>query len=470
MPCDPLFLDQIEKFGKATAILLEEGRSVSYEDLTRSANRLGAHLKERNLAFLLAENSEESLAGYVAMLRARVPVALLSASLGSAALAELLAVYRPRSIWLPRAKAGPVSLGTEIHGEGRYVLLDTGAEHCTVHPDLALLMTTSGSTGSPKFVRQSYRNIEANTRSIVEYLDILPVDRAITVLPMNYVFGLSIINSHLARGASLILTDRGLMEKGFWDLLKAHQATSLSGVPYTYQMLKQLRFSRMNLPHLKTLTQAGGKLGADLAQEFASICRDKQMKFFIMYGAAEATARMSYLPPELALEKPGSIGRPIPGGAFAVVDEENNEIGEAGVSGELLYRGDNVTMGYATCQDDLARGDDNRGVLRTGDIAQRDADGFYYIVGRKSRFLKIFGNRVNLEDVEQHLRKQGIDNACTGEDDKVRIFVTKQSDVAEAEAAVQQLTGLHHSAFSIVAIAEIPRTEFGKIVYSALLG
>ncbi len=464
---DP-FHDGLNHFGKATALRLEGGRLVSYEELTRAADRLGAHLEERNLAFLLAENSEESVLGYLGMLRARVPVALLSVSLNPVLLADLVAVYRPKYVWLPREKTGSVSPAREIYNHGRYVLLDTGAGPCPVHPDLALLTTTSGSTGSPKFVRQTYRNIDANTRSIVEYINIQPSDRAITSLPMNYVFGLSVINSHLMRGASLILTDRGLMEKGFWELLKANDATTFSGVPYTYQMLRQLRFGRMNLSSLKVLTQAGGKLGLDLAREFSAICYDKGIKFFIMYGAAEATARMSYLPPERAVEKPDSIGIAIPGGSFEIVDEHGSTIEQEDIAGELLYRGANVTMGYATSRDDLVRGDDKGGVLRTGDIARRDADGFYYIVGRKSRFIKIFGNRVNLEDIEQYLRKLGIDNACAGEDDKLRVFVTSDGDGVRAAAAVQELTGLHHSAFAFVIIDKIPRTEAGKIIYSNL--
>jgi acyl-coenzyme A synthetase/AMP-(fatty) acid ligase len=125
-------------------------------------------------------------------------------------------------------------------------------------------------------------------------------------------------------------------------------------------------------------------------------------------------------------------------------------------------------MGYATSREDLARGDDNAGVLHTGDIARRDADGFYYIVGRKSRFIKIFGNRVGLEDVEHHLKNLGIDTACAGRDDKLRIFVTRESDQAAASAAVHELTGLHFSAFAVTVIDQIPRNEVGKIVYSKL--
>lgn len=467
MSPDAVF-DLIGDFGSAPALHLESGETVDYSRLLAAADGIAARLTRPGIAFLLAQNCAPSVFGYVGMSRARVPLALLSASMNTSLLANLVAIYRPRYIFLPEDKLAVAAGASEIHRCEHYRLVDTGAEACPVHPDLGLLTTTSGTTGSPKFVRQSRRNLVANTNAIIEYLGITPSDRAITSLPMNYVFGLSVINSHLAAGASLILTDRALMEKAFWDLLKGRQATSLSGVPYTFQMLKQLRFARMSLPSLKTICQAGGKLPVDLAREFAGICAEKSIRLFIMYGAAEATARMSYLPPERNVEKPDSIGVAIPGGTFSLIDEHGASIEEPGVAGELVYRGDNVTMGYATCREDLAHGDERGGVLQTGDLAQRDAEGFYYIVGRKSRFIKIFGNRVNLEDVEHHLRKAGIDSACTGRDDLLRVFVTSEPDRAAVAAAVQDMTGLHPSAFRIEVIERIPRNGAGKTLYSEL--
>ena len=461
-----MFFDQIEQYGDAAALISDDGVT-DYAHLALAADAFGSRTNGRHLAFLLADNTKESIVGYLGALRARVPAALLPLSLHEALLTGLIDTYRPRYVWLPRERAARLA-APEVHAFGNYVLLDTGTEPCAIHPDLALLTTTSGSTGSPKFVRQSYRNITANTAAICEYLAISAQDRAITSLPMNYVFGLSVINTHLASGASLVMTNRALMEKEFWQLMKARQVTSLSGVPYTYQMLKQLRFGRMTLPDLKVMTQAGGKLRPDLVSEFAAACGDKGIRFYVMYGAAEATARMSYLPPGEAMKRPDSIGIAIPGGTFFLVDDQGSPIDKDGVAGELVYRGDNVTMGYATCRDDLALGDRNSGTLKTGDIARRDAEGFYYIVGRKSRFIKIFGNRVNLEDLEHQLQHRGIDCACAGEDDRLRIFVTGEEAGKTAVQAVQELTGLHHSAFSFVVLDKIPRTESGKIIYSLL--
>ena len=281
-----------------------------------------------------------------------------------------------------------------------------------MHDDLALLLTTSGSVGSPKFVRQSYKNIAANTASIVEYLHLDTAERAITSLPMNYTFGISVINSHLMVGATLVLSPYTIMQREFWTLMSEQKVTSLSGVPYTYEMLDKLRFMRRDLPDLHTLTQAGGKLSPELHQKFAEYAQAQGKSFVVMYGQTEATARMSYLPPELSLTKVGSMGIAVPGGKFSLIDADNQQIIEPGVVGELVYEGDNVTLGYAQSRGDLAKGDEFGGRLLTGDMARFDEDGFFYVVGRKKRFLKIFGNRVNLDETERLIKSHFCDLDC----------------------------------------------------------
>jgi len=334
-------------------------------------------------------------------------------------------------------------------------------------PDLAVLLTTSGSTGSPKLVRQSYKNIVSNANSIADYLEIKEDDRAITTLPMYYTFGLSIIQSHLLKGACIIVTELTFMDKKFWNLLKDEKATTFGGVPYTYEMLKKLRFSRMDLPSLRYLTQAGGKLSKELSKEFSEICEKKGIKFIVMYGQVEATARMSYLPHEFAIEKAGSIGIAIPGGEFKLIDDNEVEIIEDSVPGELVYYGDNVTLGYAVDYHDLSKGDENNGVLHTGDIAMKQ-DGFYYITGRKKRFLKIFGNRVNLEEVEGILKSSGYDCACGGIDDLLKIYITDESKLEEVRNFISAKMVLNPVAFKSIKIDKIPRNESGKVLYSKL--
>jgi len=285
---------------------------------------------------------------------------------------------------------------------------------------------------------------------------------------MYYSFGLSIINSHLLKGATLLLTSYSIIQKEFWNFLKTEQATSLSGVPYTYEILKRLRFFRMDLPSIKTLTQAGGKLNVELNREFAEYCQSTDRSFFAMYGQTEATARMSYLPCQQSISKLGSIGIAIPGGEFYLIDENGDVINEYDRVGELVYLGKNVSLGYAECGDDLMLGDENYGTLYTGDLAKMDTDKYYYIVGRKKRFIKLFGNRVNLDETEQLLKSLILDCACTGVDDKMVIFITEAERLDEVKKYISTKTGINYSGFEVKYVDTIPKNSSGKTIYSKL--
>ena len=310
----------------------------------------------------------------------------------------------------------------------------------------------------------------ANAKSIVQYLELDETEKPITTLPMNYTYGLSIINSHLLVGATILVTNKGLMQKEFWSFFKNEGATSFGGVPYTYEMLDRLRFSRMQLPTLRYMTQAGGKLIPELHAKFAKYAENNSKRFIVMYGQCEATARMGYLPAQKAVEKCGSMGIAIPGGKFKLIDVDGKEITVALTTGELVYEGENVTLGYAECGEDLIKGDERGGILQTGDMAQFDADGYYYIVGRKKRFLKIYGNRVNLDEIDRLIKGKfdGIDCASTGVDDHMYIFVTDESIAKQVREFVIFKTRLNPAAFKTIVINEIPKNDAGKTLYKEL--
>lgn len=463
------FFNDVDVYREAVAVITEDSEQIPYEQFLFIADEIKRHVHERSLVFCICDNNIESVAGYIGFLRGGIVPLLINVHINKEALKNLLRLYLPRYVWLPKSMNGDMSVCEAVHSYGNYVLLKTSfTSSYSLHDDLALLLTTSGSTGSPKFVRQSYKNIISNANSISEYLKMNEKDRYITTMPMSYTYGLSIINSSLLKGASICLTNKTLMDRKFWQLLKEHSIASFGGVPYIYEMLKKLRFSRMDLPSLTTLTQAGGKLGKELSLEFATICRDKGIRFFVMYGQTEATARMSYLPPEYAISKPGSIGVAIPGGRLSLQDENGNTITQSETIGELIYEGDNVTMGYSNDCNDLCKGDENKGILKTGDIAKRDSDGFYYIVGRGRRFLKIFGNRVNLDEMERMLKIAGYECACDGTDDRMRIFITLKDSPEEVKHYIIENTGINQFGFTVICVPEIPRNNSGKVLYSAL--
>lgn len=460
-----------EKFADRTALIDDRGAVLTYRQLKTESEKLSAAIDHRCLVFLLCHNEIGSVLGYTAFLNGHIPPVLLNAQLDRELLAQLLEVYSPRYLWAPAEQAEEFQNMTPVYDAYGYVLLKTGFEkEYPLHEELGLLLTTSGSTGSPKFVRQTYANILDNARSIVSYLMLDETERPITTLPMNYTYGLSIINSHLLVGASLLLTVRSLMQKEFWQFFREQKATSFGGVPYTYEMLEKLRFMQMDLPSLRTMTQAGGKLTPELHEKFAVYAAEHNRNFVVMYGQCEATARMGYLPADKAVEKKGSMGIPIPGGRFRLIDVDGREITTPHTTGELVYEGKNVTPGYAECGDDLIKGDERNGVLVTGDMAQFDEDGYYYIVGRKKRFLKLYGNRINLDEIDRLIKSRfdNIDVACAGVDDHMYLFVTSEETAPAVRHFVAEKTKINPAAFQTVLLDSIPKNDAGKVLYSEL--
>ena len=249
------------------------------------------------------------------------------------------------------------------------------------------------------------------------------------------------------------------MSKKFWKLFQKENITNFGGVPYIFEILKKLNFKDKKFKYLKYVTQAGGKLSKELSVDFIEACLKRKLRMIFMYGQTEATARMSFLPWEFAKEKLGSIGKPILGGKFWLRDSKGNIIKENDKIGELVYEGKNVTLGYSENYKDLINGDDNKGILPTGDLAKRDSDNFYYIEGRSSRLLKIFGIRINLDDLENAIKSLGYDCACIEEKEKVKIFVTKKFINDILCEKISNISGIHKSAIHLSFIKEIPYSE-----------
>ncbi len=438
------------------ALVDDRGLTLTWGELTERVEKLAQSIPARALVFVFCKNQCEAVIGYLACLKQNAVALMLDSSLDETLVASLIATYRPAFLWHDKS--------------GAYHLHATGLPPFPLHDDLALLMTTSGSTGSPKLVRLSRSNLQSNATSIARYLAIDASERGLVSLPLNYVYGLSIVNSHLLAGATLLLTNASVMQREFWQFVREERASSLAGVPYTWEMLKKLRFMRMDLPEMRTLTQAGGKLAPALVKEFTDFAQLHGKRFVVMYGAAEATSRMAWLAPEFAQRKNGTIGQPIPGGEFLLLDEHGELISSPDTDGELVYRGENVALGYAQCGDDLALGDTFKGTLHTGDIARVDAEGFYTVVGRKKRFLKIFGNRVGLDEMEALLKSAfpGLTCACDGRDDLLCIFVTDVTVETAVKQYAAEISQLHHSAFRVITLGEIPINAAGKTLYHRL--
>lgn len=442
----------IERFGNNIALICESGRSLSYDALAKEADELMQPLGLRPLLLgIECENNCETLIAYIGALRAGHAI-ILAGPGGFDETSALFMQFRPNYVFK-----------RDQPKHSRFI--KTSDETVDLHPELAVLLSTSGTTGSAKLVRLSNGNIAANAASIVNYLELSQADRAITCLPLQYSYGLSVVNSHLSCGASLILTDKSVTHPDFWQLFDRHQATNFQGVPHSFQLLQHSDFANRRHDSLRFFTQAGGKLPEALAISFGEYAQSRHVRFYVMYGQTEATARMAWLPPEDLLKYPDLIGRAIPDGAFHI--ESDGAAVPEGQSGELIYRGPNVMMGYALSREDLSLGKVTH-ELKTGDIAVKTASGYYKIIGRASRFLKLFGLRIGLDEVEARIRNMGYVNAATGSDEKLIIALEGKSVPVDIISYLENELGLPAHVYSLIVLEHLPRTYNGKIDYASI--
>jgi acyl-CoA synthetase (AMP-forming)/AMP-acid ligase II len=443
LPAVPAFVERLEVHGDRIAVVAR-GEQLTYGQLSQRVGTTAALIgSERALVLIETGNDTAALIGYLAALHGR-HVALLIDRDDRERIAAVLDRFDPDVV---------------IGGDGVPRRRHAGSRH-ELYPELALLLATSGSTGTPRLVRLSASALDANAAAIGTYLGITDADRAALTLPMHYCYGLSVINSNLLAGAGVALADASVLDASFWDDVREGCVTSLHGVPHSFDLFDTAGLSTMDLPHLRYVTQAGGRLAPDQVQRWTRIGRDRGWELFVMYGQTEATARMAYLPPELAETAPEAIGVPIPGGSLSV----------EGPDGELVYRGPNVMLGYAESGAELALG---RTVheLRTGDLGRLRPDGLFEIVGRRSRFVKPFAIRTDLDGLEHLLAEHDIEAAVTGTDDRIVIAARSDGSPNLAERAVETIStvrGLPATVLTAVEVDELPRRANGKLDHPAV--
>lgn len=452
------FAQALDAWGDSLLACDDEGRTLTYRQ-ARSASedwRTLTSRAEKQLFILYSENSVPCLSAYFGILGAGHALMLMSADAAPSTMAELEARFMPH--WVVRP--GIEGLSIEPSAKERPAAL---------HPDLSLLLPTSGSTGAPKFARFTEAALFANASSISKYLMLGPSEHAMAHLPLHYSFGMSIVNSHAVVGARLSLTKRSIMEPSFWSRLAEQEATSFSGVPFHFEAFLRFRMESRVPQSVRSLTQAGGRLRPEHVRAMTKIANERGWSFYVMYGQTEAGPRLTYLPPAKAHSHAGSIGIPVPHVELSLVDEKGVVIEHAGVEGEVVASGPSIMMGYAAVAEDLERGDELCGRLLTGDIAKRDDDGFYWITGRKSRFIKLQGNRVSLDAIETKLGSLGADVVCVGEDDALYVVVQQAEHCESVAALVSQEFSFPIRHVNVLSVPELPRSSSNKLNFAALL-
>ena len=421
--------------------------SLTYSELNHMVTEYAAHLAEfdlkNQLAFLPMKMNIFSVVRYLACLRESIVPLLLPSDIDESLMQNLYEVYKP-------------ALSFGLGGSHDIELHTMPVSKGGLLKNLAVLLNTSGSTGSAKLVKLSHDNLHQNAKAICEYLKIDSRDKAHCSLPLSYSYGLSVLNTHLQAGACVYLSELTPFSENYYDELIGENITSMSGVPFFYQMLFRTGFFEKDIPSIKVMTQAGGKLGDNLVRKFSEHAKRHTINFFVMYGQTEATARMSYVPPEMLDQKIGSIGIPIPGGKLRL-----------SCDGELIYSGPNVMMGYAESDADLFTKESQIGSLSTGDLARADADGYYYITGRLKRFVKLAGSRYGLDEIETFLEDEfEISCVVAGKDDKLMIFL--EESILENHLIITKLQDkflINRSFIKVLSVDQLARKSSGKKDY-----
>lgn len=466
-----MFLELEKKDRNKLAAIDMSGRRVTYGEVIDFSERIRQCFEpKREVVVVLCHNDVPTVLVYLACMINRIVPLLVSPQTDRGHIQKLVEIYHPRYLigYKEDIDYGRFNAKEIFSGTGIYIA-ETKLPSYDLYGELSLLLTTSGSTGSPKLVRHSYRNLEEQAKNIATFFELDGTERPMVSLPIMYTMGVSMINSHLYRGATLLLSEESLLSKRFWEFFKGEKATSFTGVPYSFELLHRVKLIEMDLPELNLLTQGGGKLSADLQKEFATYIMQKGGRYIATYGQTEGSARMAYLPAEYALAKIGSIGRAIPNGKLYLKDDKGNKIYAPNVEGEMYYEGPNVTLGYAETGEELILGDERQGVLATGDLAYFDEDGMFYITGRIKRFLKLFGHRVSLDECEVVLKNElGIQCACVGNDSKLCVCITDGRMKEKVKEVLVKKTELYPHVIDICILSELPRSSAGKILYSKL--
>lgn len=416
--------------------------------------------KFKKIFFLFIENSKESILFYYQIIKANHVPILLSPDLDQNSIDILLNKYKPNYILSLKKLELIKNKYRNIKNFNKYLLYEENKKNNhNPHKDLCLLMSASGTTGSPKFVKISYENIYENTHSICKFLKIKSDDTIITTLQPNYTYGLSILNTHINMRAKIILNNNSIIEKNFWKKIDDFKVSTFGGVAFTYEMLQRIKFEKISTPSLQYITHAGGKLTPNLHKYILKICKIKSLKFISMYGQTEATSRISYLPWKYSNKKISSIGRAIPSGTLFIKGKKDK--------GEICYKGKNIMIGYAHDYKDLTKKEIIK-TLYTGDYGHKDKDGFFYVDGRKDRYIKLFGHRINLDEIDYYLRDNGFITATIFNDNKFTVFYEGDYNINDIEKKITDKLKITKKYILIKKIKNIPMSNSGKIRFSKL--
>ena len=433
--------------------------------------------ERKRLVFLFCGVNSETLIGLLAAAAAGHATALIDPSVSEDVLTGLIQAYQPELVLGARGFGEKLGAVADITGTSgsldcragvvEWITRDDGRSSVAVDPALQLLLSTSGTTGSRKYVRLSRGAVVANARQIAKALSIDDRSVGIAHLPLHYSYGLSVVTSHLAAGGRICLIDDSITSPSFWSKIGDAGGSHFPGVPFHYAALARLGLG-MTPDSVKVFTQAGGALDLRIQTKMHGLATERGGQFFVMYGQTEASPRMATLQHSDFSRKAGSVGVALAGGKLSIVNDQGSPLPPYTI-GTVVYEGPNVMLGYAMSRADVGKGDEMQGRLETGDLGRLDDEGFLYLSGRTKRFAKIAGYRLGLDEIEQELFAV-CPVACLDLGEKIAVAHEQESETA-LKARVRELADSYKvpsSSFALRKVTQIPRASSGKIDYARL--
>jgi len=457
-----IFFD-LKKFANRIAIFDQQEKKYTYNQLLKDSKLFNRFFLEKKLIIILADNYYEFVVFYLSAIVNNQAVIIVDTKISYEDLSNLIKNYLPDFIFSNSLKKIENFKQVMKFKNFSLNMNKLKKKKFKMNNDLSLLLPTSGTTGQTKYVKLNNENLFDNTKKISEVLKIKKTDKTITTMPPFYSYALSIINTHLQNGASIILNRHSLIDKSFWKLIERLKPNNFNGVPYIFEILSKINMNRLNFKSLRYITQAGGSLDGELKKKILNICKKNKTNFFIMYGQAEASPRISILLLKSAEKNNSCVGTPLRGGKISLKNKKYNKYFKT-YEGELIYEGKNVFAGYSNDYKDLKNEFRKIRALNTGDIGYIKNNKIY-ITGRKKRIIKIFGIRISLDQLERELRKNNFICSCGGDDKKLSVFIEKEQNfnISKLNHDIQRITNLNPRYFEVNTVDKFVRNRAGKI-------
>jgi len=438
------------KFQKRVALIdAKTNEQSTYKQLIKRIKYYDQFIDDNSVIMIIVSNNINTIEFYLACLNSKKKciTMVLDETFNKNYIETIIKKYKPNLIFNPKK----ILIGKFLNKRtvvNDQIISKTNFKNNKFNSINKLLLTTSGTTGSSKFVRFSKNNLVSNSRSIIKSLKIKKNHIVMTTMPMGYSYGLSILNTHLMSGAKIIINRESLLNKNFWIYLKKYKVNSLNGVPSFYNYLKKLDFKKFNLKKLLYLSQAGGNLDIEVKNYLYKFVKKLKIKLYFMYGQTEASPRISCFDVIKYPKKIGSVGRAIDGVSVGKVNEKKKY-------SELYVKGKNVCLGYAENIFDLKKGDVNKKFLKTGDVGYLDKERFIFIKGRIKRFSKLYGFRINLDEIEMYLKKMSIFCKCFSDDNKIFIKYLNSKNVKNIKKILFSKFNINSNSLELIKVKKL---------------